>query len=141
MKLKPDWFLLGMIAATVLAWLFPQPGASGGWMHPELVTKAGVALIFFLHGVALSFDALKAGTLRWPLHLVVQCSTFLLFPLLGLLINAALGDAVAPELKLGLFFLCALPSTVSPSPTPRSPSCSRRWSAAVVVTTQDWVHS
>ena len=62
MKLKPDWFLLGMIAATVLAWLFPQPGASGGWMHPELVTKAGVALIFFLHGVALSFDALKAGT-------------------------------------------------------------------------------
>ena len=115
MKLKPDWFLLGMIAATVLAWLFPQPGASGGWMHPELVTKAGVALIFFLHGVALSFDALKAGTLRWPLHLVVQCSTFLLFPLLGLLINAALGDAVAPELKLGLFFLCALPSTVSSS--------------------------
>ena len=115
MKLKPDWFLIGMVAATALAWAFPSPGAAGGWMHPELLTKAGVALIFFLHGVALSFHALKAGTLRWPLHLLVQCSTFLLFPLLGLALNFALGDTVAPELKLGLFFLCALPSTVSSS--------------------------
>jgi sodium/bile acid cotransporter 7 len=115
MKLKPDWFLLGMIAATVLAWAFPAPGAAGGWLHPELVTKAGVALIFFLHGVALSFAALKAGTLRWPLHVLVQTSTFVMFPLLGLALNAALGDALSPELKLGLFFLCALPSTVSSS--------------------------
>jgi solute carrier family 10 (sodium/bile acid cotransporter), member 7 len=115
MKFKPDWFLLGMVAATALAWAFPGPGAAGGWLHPELLTKLGVALIFFLHGVALSFDALKAGTLRWPLHLLVQGSTFLLFPLLGLALNAALADRVSPELKLGLFFLCALPSTVSSS--------------------------
>ena len=115
MKLKPDWFLLSMVSATVLAWAFPNPGAAGGWMHPELVTKAGVALIFFLHGVALSFDALKAGTLRWPLHVLVQTSTFVMFPLLGLILNAVLGEALSPELKLGLFFLCALPSTVSSS--------------------------
>jgi sodium/bile acid cotransporter 7 len=115
MKFKPDWFLLGMIAATALAWAFPAPGAGGGWLHPEILTKAGIALIFFLHGLALSFDALKAGTLRWPLHLLVQSSTFLLFPLLGLALNAALGDRVAPELKLGLFYLCVLPSTVSSS--------------------------
>ncbi len=115
MKFKPDWFLLGMIVATVLAWAVPAPGAAGGWLHPELLTKAGIALIFFLHGLALSFNALKAGTLRWPLHLVVQTSTFLLFPLLGLALNAALGDHVTPGLKLGLFYLCALPSTVSSS--------------------------
>lgn len=115
LKLKIDWFLLGMVAATALAWAFPTPGASGGWLHPELLTKIGVALIFFLHGVALSFAALKAGTLRWPLHLLVQGSTFLLFPLLGLGLNLALGDHLSPELKLGLFFLCALPSTVSSS--------------------------
>ena len=72
MKFKPDWFLLGMIAATVLAWAFPAPGASGGWMHPELVTKLGVALIFFLHGLGLSFAALRAGALNWRLHVMVQ---------------------------------------------------------------------
>lgn len=115
MKLKPDWFLIAMIAVTALAWAFPNPGAAGGWMHPELLTKVGVALIFFLHGLMLSFGALKAGMLRWPLHLLVQSSTFLLFPVLGLGLNALLGDSLSPELKLGLFFLCVLPSTVSSS--------------------------
>jgi sodium/bile acid cotransporter 7 len=115
MKLKPDWFLLSMAAVTTLAWAVPAPGAAGGWMHPELVTKCGVALIFFLHGVLLSFGAMRAGALNWRLHVVVQTCTFVFFPLLGLALNAALGDRVSPELKLGLMFLCALPSTVSSS--------------------------
>jgi solute carrier family 10 (sodium/bile acid cotransporter), member 7 len=115
MKLKPDWFLIGMIFATFLAWAFPSPGAAGGWMHPELVTKLGVALIFFLHGLVLSFAALRAGALNWRLHLLVQACTFLLFPLIGLALNSALSGRIAFELTLGLFFLCALPSTVSSS--------------------------
>ncbi len=115
MKRVFDWFLLGMIAATVLAWAFPGPGASGGWLHPELLTKAGVALIFFLHGLALSFPALRAGVLNWRLHAVVQAVTFGAFPLVGLGLNAALGSHLAPELVAGVFFLCALPSTVSSS--------------------------
>jgi len=110
-----DWFTAGMAIAVALAWLFPDPGAPGGFLHPELLTKLGVALIFFLHGVSLSFDALKAGTLRWPLHLVVQGCTFLVFPLLGLALLWLAGDRVAPDLRLGFFFLCALPSTVSSS--------------------------
>jgi solute carrier family 10 (sodium/bile acid cotransporter), member 7 len=115
MKFKPDWFLLGMIAATVLAWAAPGPGASGGWLHPELLTKAGIALIFFLHGLVLSFTALRAGALNWRLHAVVQACTFLLFPVIGLGLNAVLDGHVTPELKLGIFYLCALPSTVSSS--------------------------
>jgi sodium/bile acid cotransporter 7 len=115
MKFKPDWFLLGMFVATGLAWAFPSAGAAGGWMHPELLTKAGVALIFFLHGVALSFAALKAGALNWRLHLLVQSCTFALFPLLGLGLNALFGGHLPPDLNLGLFYLCALPSTVSSS--------------------------
>src|SRR5688572_27839249 len=102
MKFKPDWFLLGMVLATVLAWVYPEPGAAGGWLHPELVTKGGVALIFFLHGLVLSFAALRAGALNWRLHSVVQGCTFLLFPLLGMALTALLAAWVAPELNLGV---------------------------------------
>jgi sodium/bile acid cotransporter 7 len=115
MKGKLDWFLAGMIAAVGLAWLFPQAGAKDGWLHPDVLNKLGVALIFFLNGVALSFAALKAGTLRWPLHLVVQTSTFLFFPLAGLGALWLAGGLIPAELHLGFFYLCALPSTVSSS--------------------------
>lgn len=111
----PDWFLLGMGAALVLAWLFPAPGAAGGWLHPEISIKAGVALIFLLHGLLLSFATLHAGTMRWPVHLVVQGCTFLFFPLAGLALWPLLTGMLSPELRLGVFFLCALPSTVSSS--------------------------
>lgn len=115
MMRKVDWFLTGMGLAVALAWYFPEPGATGGWMHAEVLTKAGVALIFFLHGLLLSLAALREGTMRWPVHLVVQSSTFLLFPLLGLGLLAVPGLLPTPGLRLGVFFLCALPSTVSSS--------------------------
>lgn len=110
-----DWFLVGMACAVGLAWLFPEPGADGGWLYPELLTRAGVALVFFLHGASLPFAELRAGTLRWPLHLTIQACTFLLFPLLGLAFLAAVGDHIPTGLRLGFFYLCALPSTVSSS--------------------------
>jgi sodium/bile acid cotransporter 7 len=104
-----------MVAATLLAWLFPDPGAKGGFLHPELLNKLGVALIFFLHGLLLSFAALRAGTLLWRLHLVVQLSTYVLCPLIGLAALWLFGGALDPNLSLGIFYLCALPSTVSSS--------------------------
>lgn len=114
-KKKLDWFLPGMVVAVGLAYFFPEPGAHGGWLYPEILTKAGVALIFFLHGVALSFTSLRAGAFQWRLHVVVQLATFLLFPLLGLGILSIPGGWIAPDLRMGVFYLCALPSTVSSS--------------------------
>lgn len=115
MRAKPDWFLLGMLLAVALAWAFPGPGARGGWMHPELLNKVGIALIFGLHGASLPLATLKAGTLKWRVHLVVQLATFAVFPLLGVAIWAAAGEWLAPELKIGYFYLCVLPSTISSS--------------------------
>ncbi len=112
-RVKIDWFLIGLGGSVALAWLAPGPGAHGGWMHPEIVTKAGVALIFFLHGLRLSFAAMRAGALNWRLHLLIQSATFIVFPLLGLALYALLGSHVAPALRLGVFYLCALPSTIS----------------------------
>lgn len=115
MKFKFDWFLTGLFLAVLLAWFFPEPGAKGGWLHADILNKCGVALIFFLHGVALSFSALKAGTLKWRLHVVVQSMTFLIFPLIGILLYFLSRGMINDSLRLGFFFLCALPSTVSSS--------------------------
>src|SRR4051812_13239754 len=112
---RPDWFLLGMGVSVLLAWLLPEPGAKGGSLHPELLNKLGVSLIFFLHGLSLSLAALGAGARNWRLHLLVQTCTFLLCPLLGLLLLAGVGRHLSVDLRTGLFFLCALPSTVSSS--------------------------
>lgn len=114
-SLKPDWFLTGMGIAVFLAWLFPEPGARGGWLHPEILTKAGVAIVFFLHGLSLSFQSLRSGILQWRLHLVVQLCCFVLFPILGLLISATTSGWLPESLRIGFIFLCAIPSTVSSS--------------------------
>jgi sodium/bile acid cotransporter 7 len=104
-----------MCLSVVLAWLLPGPGAKGGSLHPEIVNKLGVSLIFFVHGLSLSLAALSAGARNWRLHLLVQSCTFLLFPLLGVLLLTTVGGHLAVDLRTGLFFLCALPSTVSSS--------------------------
>lgn len=114
-KPKTNWFLLGMLAAVVLAWLFPAPGASGGVLQPEILVKAGVALVFFLHGVGLATSALEAGAAKWKLHLVVQGTTFLAFPLVGLAVMYLGQGHIPTGLLVGFLFLCALPSTVSSS--------------------------
>ncbi len=115
MKRNRDWFTPGMVAAVALAWLWPEGGADGGVLHGEWLTKLGVALIFFLYGLTLSFAALRAGALHWRLHLVVQGTTFLIFPLLGFALAALAPAALSADLRLGFVFLCVLPSTISSS--------------------------
>lgn len=115
MKKRLDWFLIGMGCAVALAWLLPEPGASGGSLHPELLNKLGVSLIFLLHGLTLSVAAMSAGARNWRLHLLIQSCTFLLCPLLGLALLSSVGRHWPTDLRTGIFFLCALPSTVSSS--------------------------
>jgi sodium/bile acid cotransporter 7 len=115
MKWHIDWFLIGILCAAFLAWLFPDPGIRGSWLHPEILTTAGLVMVFFLHGLALPFEKIKAGILHWRLHLAVQATTFIFFPLCGLAALALFAPSASPEVKTGFFFLCALPSTVSSS--------------------------
>ncbi len=114
-RLSRDWFLAGMIAAVVLAALFPGFGRSGGPMHADIVTNVGIFLVFFLHGLGLSPERMKAGLTRWRLHLLVQTFTFGVFPLLWWVLNALVGRWIPAELSLGFLYLCAVPSTISSS--------------------------
>jgi sodium/bile acid cotransporter 7 len=114
-RVVTDWFLCGMLVATLLSYLFPRFGASGGSMHAEWVINIGVFLVFFLHGVNLSSEQIRHGLKNWRLHLMVQSFTFLVFPLIWLLSDKLLGSQVPSLLMLGFFYLCALPSTISSS--------------------------
>ncbi len=60
-------------------------------------------------------SALRAGALNYRVHLLVQLATFGVFPLLGWLAYSQLSALLDPSFRVGLFFLCALPSTVSSS--------------------------
>ncbi|WP_225776091.1 bile acid:sodium symporter family protein [Pseudomonas sp. Marseille-Q5115] len=114
-KLVTDWFLCGMVLATVLAWVFPRYGGSGGVLHLDKVINVGVFLVFFLHGANLSGEQIGRGLRNWRLHVMVQGFTFVVFPLLWLAAKQLGGDSLPPMLMLGFLYLCALPSTISSS--------------------------
>jgi sodium/bile acid cotransporter 7 len=97
-----------------LAYFFPELGETNGGFTIDKLTFYGVSLIFFFYGVKISPSTLKIGLSNWKLHLVIQSTTFLIFPLLILLLNGLFG--VEGDLFwLGTFYLAALPSTVSSS--------------------------
>ncbi|EJN25566.1 putative Na+-dependent transporter [Pseudomonas sp. GM79] len=114
-RVVTDWFLCGMLIATLLAYVFPTFGAIGGGMHAEYVINVGVFLVFFLHGVNLSSEQISHGLKNWKLHVMVQAFTFAVFPLIWLLSDKLLGSHFPSLLMLGFLYLCALPSTISSS--------------------------
>jgi sodium/bile acid cotransporter 7 len=105
-----DPFTVVLIAVVTLASLFPCEGQVAVWFG--LLTKLAVALLFFMHGAKLSRQNLLAGLGHWRLHLVVMLSTFVLFPLLGLLLTPLVPSWLSPAIYLGFLYLCALPATV-----------------------------
>ena len=114
-RFLPDRYVSFLILAAVLGFLLPNLGANDGPLHLGLVTKLGISLVFFLHGANLAPESLAAGVKNWKVHALVQATTFALFPILGGILFIALDGVMSQSLRLGFFFLAALPSTISSS--------------------------
>ena len=99
---RPDNFTLAIVGAVVLASFLPASGAAAEIVH--VATIIAIGLLFFLHGARLSREAVVAGALHWRLHLLVLCSTFVLFPLLGEAFRHTLGSFLPESLLVGLMF-------------------------------------
>jgi solute carrier family 10 (sodium/bile acid cotransporter), member 7 len=112
-RLRPDPFLVLLVACAALASVVPARGAFNQDFGDA--TSIAIALLFFLHGARLSRTTVIAGLTHWRLHLMVFASTFVLFPLLGLAIGLFAPRLLGPSLYAGVLFLCALPSTVQSS--------------------------
>ena len=110
-----DWFLLALLGVVALAYFAPSLGSKASPVPWHTITMIGVALVFFFYGLKLSFEKLRDGMRNWRLHTLVQLSTFGLFPGLALLVRPFFGTEGGQMLWQSIFFLCALPSTVSTS--------------------------
>lgn len=110
-----DGFLLALIGMIVLAWLWPFPGMQESPVPLGTISTYAVSVIFFFYGLRLSPEKLLAGLVNWKLHVVVHMSTFLLFPLIALALRPLFEGNDEEMIWMGIFFLTALPSTVSSS--------------------------
>lgn len=113
-----DPFVLSLLGAIVLAWLAPAIGSDHGSWSPSEIAGWGVGVIFFFYGLKLSPAKFSEGVRNIPLHVTIQVVSFLVFPLLALgamALAPAEWIASNPYLWIGIFFVAALPSTVSSS--------------------------
>ncbi|MCM4151197.1 bile acid:sodium symporter [Arenibacter sp. N53] len=115
MKIKIDGFVLSIIAVIGIAYFFPHWGMADSGVPIDTISVIGISFIFFFYGLKLSPHKLKAGLKNWKLHLLVQASTFLIFPLIVLAFYPLIHSVGQQTLWLAFFFLAALPSTVSSS--------------------------
>ena len=108
-------FTVGLLAALLLAWLWPEGGASDGPLMMGFSAKCAVVVIFFLQGLGLSVGQLRDGLVDWRRHLFVQSFIFVLFPAvtLGLVATGLPAETWVP----GFLFLAILPTTISTSVT------------------------
>lgn len=112
-RFLPDDFTLALILVVIVASIFPCEGQVA--VVFDRITSFAIGMLFFFHGAKLPRDAVLAGMRHWRLHLTVLACTFLMFPVLGILLKPLLMPLVTPELYLGILFLCMLPSTVQSS--------------------------
>lgn len=112
-RLVPDRFTISLLVTLLLATLFPAEGRAARIF--DHVAQGAIGLLFFLHGARLSRQAALAGLAHWRLHLLVLVCTFVLYPVLGLLLQPLASRFLSPELARGILFLCAVPSTVQSS--------------------------
>jgi sodium/bile acid cotransporter 7 len=112
-RLMPDRFVLMLIATLVAASVVPARGIALDVIGT--VSIATIMLVFFLHGVRLSHDAVVEGLKRWRLQLAIFAFGYAFMPLVGLGAATLGGGLIGPGLTLGVLYLCAMPTTVQSS--------------------------
>ncbi|SDG89398.1 bile acid:sodium symporter family protein [Psychroflexus sediminis] len=113
--MKIDKFVLAVVLTIVVAYFFPQFGEEESVIPLDRIASIGISMIFFFYGLKLSLRQLVSGLKNWRLHLLIQLSTFLIFPLLVIMVYPFFQGDTSESVWLAFLFLAALPSTVSSS--------------------------
>ena len=108
--MKAHGFIIALFVAILLAYLFPTALSN---LPLKQITNIGIGLIFFFYGLKLAPSELKLGFLNYRSHILIQLTTFVVFPLLTLLFIPFFDGGMQSQLWLAILFLGVLPSTVS----------------------------
>lgn len=112
---RQNIFLILLVLMVVAGKLIPYKAAYNEIFNLGTFIDWGIAGIFLLYGLKLNLKEVMKDISNWRLHMLVQFGTFILFPLLVFLFYPlARGSSWLP-LWTSVFFLAALPSTVSSS--------------------------
>lgn len=115
MKIRLDPNLMVILVSLALGLTLPVSGWSAGAL--DTVTKVGIFALFFGYGARLSAAESLEGLKNWKLHLTILGTTFVLYPLISLPLQFIPETWLSSPLRMGLIFLCLVPSTVQSSIT------------------------
>jgi len=112
---KQNIFLLLLIIMVAAGKLIPFKDEYNLYFNLSGFIDWGIAAIFLLYGLKLNIKEIVKDISNWKLHLLIQCGTFIIFPLLVFLFYGFTKDTDYYITWLSIFFLACLPSTVSSS--------------------------
>jgi solute carrier family 10 (sodium/bile acid cotransporter), member 7 len=113
--MKIDRFVLAIVAVIIISRIFPYWGSQASPLPLDFLSSMGISLIFFFYGLKLNTEKLRSGLRNWKLHILIQLSTFLFFPLIVLIFYPFIRAEDGYIIWLSFLFLAAIPSTVSSS--------------------------
>ncbi|MDD4189826.1 MAG: bile acid:sodium symporter [Mangrovibacterium sp.] len=114
-RFRPDWFIILIALMILLAYLVPGIGSRGSRVELKTIIHYGIMLLFFFYGVKLRPGEFLRDLSNWRVHATIQGMTFVAFPVIVILFRPLLAGTEYELLWLAVFFLAALPSTVSSS--------------------------
>ena len=112
---KQNIFLLLLLLMVISGKIIPYREEYNQIFNLGTFIDWGIAGIFLLYGLKLNLKEVVKDISNWKLHLLVQFGTFILFPLVVLLIYPFVKSTTFLPLWVSVFFLASLPSTVSSS--------------------------
>ncbi|WP_026196404.1 bile acid:sodium symporter family protein [Corynebacterium lubricantis] len=109
---RTDPLIVLIIVAVIVAIILPARGQFAEWF--SIATNIAIALLFFLYGARLSTREALNGVMHWRLHLTILAFTFMIYPIVGVLLQP-LSNLIGEEMYRGILFLTLVPSTVQSS--------------------------
>lgn len=110
---KVDFFLIAIFLVMIVGIFIRLPDQQ---LHLlEDLSSFMVMLLFFTYGAKLPFQEIRQGITNWKLHISVLVATFLIFPLLGLILYPVNLYFLGASFALGCLYVTLLPSTVQSS--------------------------